>query len=370
MQVRKFEAQTMKEVLEMVKVDMGPEAIVLSIRDNIKSFGLLGEDSVEVTAAISNNISQKKKNTKEESDEGNSQGEINNLKQQVSRLKNVIYQFKKEPQGFVTPHPGAKFGLSYDLSNTYQKLNKVGLDKEFIAKILLQAQKSLTPVQLKKETLIDAWAARYIMGSTRVVEELANEKVHVFVGSSGQGKTSCLIKMASYLIIKEKKKVAIISGDTDKVGAVDQLKIYAQILNAPFGILRGKVNWSQILEQLKSVDYILLDTPGFKLKELEEISRLKKMLPPQGVSSRVHYVQSAITKDQDAFEMARRYRMTDFDDVIFNRVDESIQHGLLYNFQQKFQVPLHSFGVGCNIPEDYEIATRERVLDLIFKISN
>jgi flagellar biosynthesis protein FlhF len=83
----------------------------------------------------------------------------------------------------------------------------------------------------------------------------------------------------------------------------------------------------------------------------------------------IHYVQSVLAKDADAFELAQRYQMIGFDDVIFTRLDESVQHGLIYNFQERFNKPLHSFGIGSHIPEDFEPATKERVVDLLFKLT-
>ena len=61
--------------------------------------------------------------------------------------------------------------------------------------------------------------------------------------------------------------------------------------------------------------------------------------------------------------------MIGFDDVIFTSLDETTHHGLIFNFQEKFERPLHSFGIGSAIPEDFEPATKERVVDLIFKIT-
>lgn len=433
MQVKKFEAQTMKEVLEMVKGEMGPEAIILSVRDNAKKFGLLGGESVEVTAAISEKILEKKKTAEEKigeerlelfrnspakeqkqfinkvyeesslSNRGRkyvdidnepveievdgtlrlssyvekkesppispSPSEVDHLRKQVLELEEVIHGFKKESLRVVTPHPGAEFGLSYELSPTYQKLTQSGLSKGLTAKLLVEAQKKLSPIQLKNSAFVDAWAVRHIMEHLRVVDKMAEEKVHIFVGPEGQGKTSALVKMASHLIVKEKKKVAIISGDTGRVGTSDQLKVYAQILNAPFGVIKGEINWDQLLTEMEMVDHILVDMPGLQLKDISEVSYLRRMLPTNKDFSRIHYVQSVLMKDEDAFEMARRYKVTYFDDVIFNHLDESSQHGLIYSFQQKFQVPLHSFGVGSDLPEDYELATGERVVDLIFRIS-
>ena len=78
---------------------------------------------------------------------------------------------------------------------------------------------------------------------------------------------------------------------------------------------------------------------------------------------------SATSKDGDAYEIAKRYRVTDYNDLIVTNLDQSVQHGLIYNIQRKTHKPLHSFGIGNRIPEDIELASKERVLDLIFKLS-
>jgi flagellar biosynthesis protein FlhF len=78
---------------------------------------------------------------------------------------------------------------------------------------------------------------------------------------------------------------------------------------------------------------------------------------------------SATSKDGDAFDTARRYKVTDYHDLIFTNLDQSVQHGIVYNLHKKTGKPLHSFGIGSRIPEDFEPATKERVLDLIFRLT-
>ena len=78
---------------------------------------------------------------------------------------------------------------------------------------------------------------------------------------------------------------------------------------------------------------------------------------------------SVLARDEEAIDLASRYQMLGFHDVIFTRLDESSRQGLMLNFQERFRVPLHSFSYGSRIPEDYEFATKERVIDFLFKLS-
>ena len=493
MQVKKFEARTMKEALEMVKKHLGPEAIILGARDNRKSFGLVGEGSVEITAAISDEVLQRKKYTEskmrpqdrerfqaspakvqkqvmekfvnkyldenkpkapatktryididdqqEESmpmqadsdaqtriksaaqrawnamhvhgadapaevfdldgfagaskssarnntqslkaridaaqnsqapvstrDNGK-QAEISALKSELAGLKQALAQFQKVPQNVVHGHPGSDYGLSYEFSNTFEKLTQAGVLPEIAAEILGVAQSQMPPVRFKNKALVDAWTARYLLDHTQIVGDRAVAKVQVFVGPAGTGKTSAMVKLAAHAAVKDNKKVVLLTTDTYKVGAADQMRTYAQILNVPFAIVRKQSDWTYLMNQLANYDLILCDFPGMSLKSVEEITLLRNLLPPDSIGADIHLVLPTTSKNEDLFEIGRRFKVTHFKDVIFTGLDQSTQHGNIYNFMKHFNVPLHSFGIGTRVPEDIEMATRERVLDLIFKLT-
>lgn len=455
MQVKKFEARTMKEALEMVKSELGPDAIILSARDNNKSYGLVGDGSVEITAAVSEETLHKKKfaeaRLREQEKEKFSRSsarvqkdliekmvtkhiqknqpprsitsqryieiddeglyskaqvsykpqaqpqyavpnplpptpvktatpaqssapanlEILTLKTEIANLKQMLSQFQAVPQNFLQGHPGVEFGLPYDLSFVFEKLTQAGVAPEVAADVCERVQKELPASKLKNRSLVEGWVARYILESTKIVsyDEIRDTKVHAFVGAAGSGKTMALVKMASHLVVRENKKVAILSADTFKVGASDQMRIYAQILNVPFSVIRNPSDWYQIMNYMNSVDYILVDYPGLSLRNAEEGMNLKRLMPPSNLKTRVHLVLSTLAKDQDVTELGRRYSVLNYHDVIFTGLDESVQHGTIYNFMRRFDIPLHSFGIGTRVPEDFEFATKERVLDLLFKIT-
>jgi flagellar biosynthesis protein FlhF len=467
MQVKKFEARTMKEALEMVKSQLGPDAIILSARDNNKSFGLVGEGSVEITAAVSDETLQKKKFTEsrlreqdrerflastarqqkelihkmvekhvqknqapapitqrryieiedeneyarqqkmseervknaaqralhafQEQEETFQQvrkpaapakpaarpaavpagdnDEVRALKNEIASLKQVITQFQHMPQSFVGSHPGADYGINYDLSFVFEKLVKSGVAPEITADILTQAQETLPALKLKNKSLVEAWVARYVLDTTKIVQNPTAGKIHCFVGPAGSGKTSNMIKMASQLVVRERTKVALFTTDTFKVGAADQMKIYAQILNVPFSVIRSQSDWVNLMRYLANVDCVLVDFTGLSLKNNDEIQLLRSLLPPAGLNANIHLTMSANAKDTDATELGRRYSVLGYKDVIFSGLDESTQHGTIYNFMKRFDIPLHSFGIGSRVPEDFEFATKERLLDLIFKIT-
>lgn len=463
MQVRKFEARSMKEALEMVKSQMGPDAVILAVKDMSKKFGLVGQGSVEITAAASEFTMQKKKfiesrlsdekkdalnkipakhqkaiidkyvnkhlerNSNEETssstrsnvsvargpgyttnrprryididDEENTptmelapqvrkelmpqvrnehvsvapeSKEVRALKAEIEELRKIVADFQKIPQSLVSGssggYPGGEYGLVFDVSYLYQKLVDVGIDARIAAEILTIAQDSIPALKIKNQALVEAWVARFILGQTKTVSSPTQGKVHCFIGPSGSGKTTHLIKLASHIAVKEKRKVAVITTDTAKVGAVDQMKIYAQILNVPFAVVRQQRDWQQMFSYFETVDTVLVDFAGLSMRNQTEMEMVRSLLPPAYMQARIHLVLSALTKDSDLLEFGRRYSVLGYQDAIFTSIDESVQHGVIYNFMDRFDVPLHSFGTGSRIPEDFEFASKERVLDLLMRI--
>lgn len=465
MQVKKFEAKSMKEAIDMVKHHLGPEAIILSAKDNSQKFGLMGDKSVEITAAVSERTLQKRqmaeaKLKKEEREKfrqksaraqkkfiekvydknvkaharnldlrsrryidipddeefvqavnerpasrvpiqsasaragrqatsqpthrkltlaqqlpqqtpanGVEQKQVAALHGEIERLQQVIQQFQKVPQTFVSSHPGAEKGVDYEFSTIFQEMRSSGIQEDLILNMIDEAKASMQKDHIKNPHLIKAWMAKKILASTKVTDNPWRGQIHVFVGGSGNGKTSSLVKVVSHLVVKERKKVALLTADSFKVGAADQLKIFSQILNIPFAVIQPGVDWNYLLKQLSDYDHILIDFPAVMMKNVKEIELAQSLMPPKEIEKRVHFVASTTSKDQDVLELARRYQMFHLSDVIFTGLDEATQHGLIYNFQAKTGLPLHSFGTGPRIPEDFEMASRERVVDLIFKLT-
>lgn len=448
----------MKEALELVKIQLGPDAVILSAKEVTKGFGLGGQKSIEITAAYSENVLQQKKyvesklpnhlkekftkapaRTQKETmqkaiesklsqlqreevrkkpvipatitkrryididEDENMQSsvepiarftlsdtapskynptpqltqqaqasfnniEVNQLKSEIDQLKNLLGQFKQMPQGFVQAHPGAEQGVNYNLSSYYAMLTQRGLLPEVAAEILTQAQMQLTPDKQSNKAVVEAYIARFILKTVPVAQENF-EQFHLFMGPSGSGKTSTMIKYASDLVLNHKKRVALISTDTIKIGADEQMKIFAQILNLPFIAIRSEADWFKIIPYLNQVDHVLVDFASLNLKATDELRYIKKMMPPTSDSMRTHLVLSAMSKDADLIEVHKRYQALNISDVIFTSLDEASMHGNIYNFIRKTGSSLFAFGIGSRTPEDFERATAERVLDLILNIT-
>jgi flagellar biosynthesis protein FlhF len=147
------------------------------------------------------------------------------------------------------------------------------------------------------------------------------------------------------------------------------MKVYSQMLNIPFVSVKSPADWQRVMPYLVHVDHVLVDYASLNLRNQDEINYATQMLPPTTEETQTHLVLSCKSKDQDVIEMANRYRSFNYDDIIFTALDEVTQYGVIYNTVRKLNRPLFAFGIGSKIPEDFERATVERVLDLILEIT-
>lgn len=303
---------------------------------------------------------------------GKDSAKIDELRGEIKRLQTMVQTINQGMQN--TPvqavaYPGSRFGITQEMSPYFEKLVGEGFLEKTVVEVLKQAEGHLGE-NVRKKGLVEAYIAKWIYANTDIVKEKLKEKFHVFVGPRGVGKTSSLVKMASHLVIKERKRIAVISTDNNKVGAAEQLRIYSQILNVPFIACGKGQNLNQYLAHFNNVDYVLIDTEGQTLSQLSEIDHLKSIIPQGMAGVRVHLVLSAAMKDDELYSIGRRFRALHYHDIMLTNLDQLRRHGVVVNLQSQLKSPYYGFSIGPMIPEDFEWASKERILDLIFKISN
>ena len=146
--------------------------------------------------------------------------------------------------------------------------------------------------------------------------------------------------------------------------------MYSRILNIPVFIASSMADLQMKVHQLDGYDSILIDTPGISLANMEEVDFVRNLAAlDTSKEKRIHLVISALTKSSDLGSILKRFRVAQFDDIVVSNIDQTTQHGILINIQDKIDAPFHSFGIGADIVDGFEFATKERVLDLIFKLT-
>ncbi len=185
-----------------------------------------------------------------------------------------------------------------------------------------------------------------------------------FIGPTGVGKTTTIAKVASSLSVNDKKKVALITTDTYRIAAADQLRTYASILEVPFRVIYSEDELLLASEDFKDCDYILVDTAGHSHKSDDLLARQKSFLDclPEDMTKQCFLVLSATTKYRDLKKIVDKYsNISDFQ-LIFTKLDETSTLGNLYNMRCYSGAPIAFVTCGQNVPDDIEIFNAQRIV--------
>ncbi len=181
-------------------------------------------------------------------------------------------------------------------------------------------------------------------------------KVVYFIGPTGVGKTTTIAKIASKLCVEDKKKVALLTADTYRIAAAEQLRTYANILEVPFRIIYSAAEIEQAYEEFNNYDYILVDTAGHSHHNEEQKNNTNIMIHAVDdmAECEVYLVLSATTKYRDLISIADTYKeMSDYK-IIFTKLDETTALGNLLNLRLYTGYELSYVTYGQNVPDDID----------------
>jgi flagellar biosynthesis protein FlhF len=211
--------------------------------------------------------------------------------------------------------------------------------------------------------LVDEIRARCPVESTLGAGE-ERPRIAALIGPPGAGKTTTLVKLAVNYGLAARRPTLLISMDTYRVAAADQLRSYASILGVGFQVPETVAALAQLLEENRAKDLILIDTPGLGFRDLEDQTDLARFLATRADIER-HLVLSASLKPADLTRVIDSYEMFRPGRLLFTRLDETGSLGPLFNECARTGKPLSFLGTGQRIPEDLEAATHVRLLEAL-----
>ncbi|WP_026494490.1 flagellar biosynthesis protein FlhF [Butyrivibrio sp. WCD3002] len=184
----------------------------------------------------------------------------------------------------------------------------------------------------------------------------------IFIGPTGVGKTTTIAKLASELRINQKKKVALLTVDTYRIAAADQLRTYATIMEIPFRVIYSVDEIKQAAEDFKDYDYIMVDTAGHSLHNEEQKQNMVGFIKAleELVDTENYLVLSATTKYRDLMEIADGYSQLVRYKLIFTKMDETSSAGNLYNIHMHTGAPMSYITNGQNVPSDIAVFDAQR----------
>ena len=389
MQIKKYEAVDMQEAIKLIKSDLGPDAVILSTREIRRGngiFGMFSRQVVEVVAArdytekvkdrvsaayqaqvsVKDNVASeeflKAEVNKIRADSAGTPVELREVRTEIGVLKSYVQELLRSGENEQLK------GLSDHLVFFYRKLLSGGIDITLSGRIVRILDARLTEEQKNNFEQINRLGYELIQKQIKVSGPVYNiekgQKLAVFVGPTGVGKTTTIAKIAARYTLVDKKKVALVTFDTYRIGAIEQLKIYAKILGVPVDVVLTPEELPKAVEKRKDADIILIDTAGRNHKDSEYIKEIKEMWT-QKLKLDCYLVLSSTSSDGVLADILNQFKEIPVDALLFTKLDETDKFGTMFNAMIKAQKPLSYLTTGQRVPEDIELAAPERLSRLI-----
>jgi flagellar biosynthesis protein FlhF len=412
MQVKRFEGVDMQEVLRAVKHELGPHAVILSTRHVKKgkgAFGMFGRPMIEVTAAVDRQdeaLPTKRPPTSQRpaaippavaprdtvdlvraldplqrdmdqvkdlleqlamKERHTPQVNFPSLEREMTAVKRLIEHLVRKQQDTSSPL------FAPTIMPHYQRILGCGLEEPLARRVAEKVQNSVAKDKLEDE--------RYVRGhfaSTLVKTIPVSGPLHLtpgqltavaFVGPTGVGKTTTIAKLAAHYTLAEKKKVALVTIDTYRIAAVEQLRTFAKIIGLSLDVVLSASELPQTLAMHRDKDLVLIDTAGRSQRDALQMAELTSFFTgSQKVA--VHLVLSATASWENLLETVERFKELLPTSLLFTKLDETNAFGTLLGTALRGRMPMSYFTTGQRVPEDIEVATPERMVDLILNVSH
>lgn len=389
--VKKYTGKDETEAVMKAKDDLGSNAVVLNVR-TMKQRGLakvFKKDFVEITAALevkdfAQNVNNNKPTFSRVSSEAikKQQSQINLLaddradtnapkqseiiEKKLDSLHDMLRNQmvkeeetdkKEDVKPAVRPENNANFK---SLKLIYNKLLENEVSEKYANAIINDIENSM-----KKESNLDSILASVYQkiilkfGEPEAIEDDDRRKIVFFIGPTGVGKTTTIAKLASDFKLTRSKSVAMITADTYRIAAVEQLNTYASILDVPVNVIYSPSEIVESIEELSDYQMIFVDTAGRSHKNAEQRDEIIEMISNvrnSGIDADIiiFLVMSVTTKYKDMVNICDAYKSLNAYRLLFTKLDETDSVGNILNIKLYTGAPISYTTCGQNVPDDIE----------------
>lgn len=281
-------------------------------------------------------------------------------------LRKEVHEIRSMLQVLYAENPGA--GLPTEFAPHYRRLVQQGVSRRVAAELSAAVLKDSDPLILRDPRVFNERLQIEVRKLVRVtggaVLQPGRCKRIALCGSTGVGKTTNLAKLAAHFSVRERARVGLVTADTYRVAAVDQLRVYANIIGLPLRIANDPREAIAALEEFKDYDLVLIDTAGGSQFNLEQINELKTLLTG-AQPDEVYLVLSAATPLEDMRSAINNFRCLSPSALLFTKIDETRQYGAMFSAALESDLPYSYFSAGQNVPEDLQAATPGMVATLL-----
>ncbi len=349
MKVKKYVGENMQDTIFKVKAELGSNAIILNTR-RFKEGGFLGffgQEKVEILAGV------------EENNNPASGTEVSSpdTRKELDQIKRMIEDLNQSWQQ-------DDFARTLDESGQelYQLLEEEEVEKGMLQKIMEPVREAETR-QDKLETLRDELVDIIMPPSPISIKEAPH--VTALIGPTGVGKTTSIAKLAARFVAEKNRRVGLVTADTYRIAAVQQLKTYSDIINIPLEVVYNEEEFSSILAgDYRDMDLVLVDTPGSSWDDQVQLGRMQKLFS----SDLLDEVQLLISLNQKLENMKtviEEFSVLSPDKILLTKVDEATSYGDIVNLRRICQLPYSYYSYGQDVPDDIDEATPKTLLGFL-----
>ena len=402
MNLKTFEAETMGRALALVKREMGPEAVILRTR-TFRRGGLLrlgSRDRVQITASMraasvsdrSVIVSGRAVNPRPGQDHADHSVNalrhandvchhehradraltlpaLSNPEPAMDELRQIRQMVHRMMRLQVTqPRPD----LSDALFNQYLGLLEQEVSEELADEVVQKVRRQLGEPELADPQMVRQ-ATRSALADLipacpdtqpPVSQADGHPRVIALVGPTGVGKTTTIAKLAAHYHLRQRKRVALVTIDTYRIAAVDQLRTYAQIIDVPLHVAAKPSELAVAIHSCRDRDVVLIDTAGRGQRDDARLDELGAFLDAASPHE-VHLVLSCAASQGVLMEAAERFGRLRIDRVLFTKLDEAVNFGVLVNVARKVRKRLSYVTMGQDVPYHIEPGDPRRLAGLI-----
>jgi flagellar biosynthesis protein FlhF len=378
MGAKTYRARTMKEALNRVRRDLGGDAVILASREvrRRRLLGLGPRQLVEVTASATMPSShttllhQSTGNDRSNDTAGTtlSPEAQAHFGAQLSQLHAMVETLSRQGRidHLLPDLPG-------ELIPCYGRLLEAEIPEVLARRLVLHIADNIDPSHtgnpaVLQSTLYEA-VEQCILIAPPIRAVPGTRRMVALVGPTGVGKTTTVAKLAANLKLVHGLRVGLITVDTYRIAAVEQLKTYAEIIDLPLAVANDPGQMRQALDELGAVDMVFIDTAGRGPRDEVKIRELADFMA-QARPDEVHLVLSAGTAERTLKSAVERFASVRADRLILSKLDEAEGLGAILGVLGQANLPVSYLTTGQAVPDDIEPASRRRLARLILGLED
>ena len=330
------------------------ESVLLNISDVAKEISVIANvDMNEIKEPNTNGMNKKIDDVAKQ---------VSVLSEKIGLITDMIWDEKAPNRNNLSIPP--------EFASIYKLAKQSGMKEEHLEAIMQTTLENL-PVSMKSNpTAVKRYFYSLLRNMLPCRKELSDKKqrIMMLVGPTGVGKTTTLAKLAARFAYGNEKryKTGIITLDTYRIGAVEQLFQYAKMMKLPILDVIEVEDFQNAIKQLSYCDVILIDTTGNSQYDKEKLERLDKFLKHSGAKIDVNLVLSAGSKVEDLIEIYNGFSFLEIDTLIITKFDETKIFGNVFSLIYETNTPVSYFSVGQEVPDDLVEAKSEFLVECVF----